>query len=136
MRGRRGRSPWETHTEEELSHRFPLANVWGQRGKTNPLAELEEDFLKDENRPGAAEDGEGLPGEEGVRYPRHGGPEQGLDSTLGGAGHKHICTLISPNYLQCVNTSRYHNYVIVSVDFNRCQTSDRFSHVDPRFTNK
>lgn len=46
------------------------------------LAELEEDFLKDENRPRAAQDGEGLTGKKRVGYPSHGSPEQGLNSTL------------------------------------------------------
>lgn len=50
--------------------------------KKNPLAELEEDLLEDENGPCAAQDGERLAGEQGVSYSRHGCPEQGLYCTL------------------------------------------------------
>lgn len=50
--------------------------------KRNLLAELEKDFLEDKNWPRAAQDGEGLAGKKRVGYPRHGGPEQGLDRTL------------------------------------------------------
>jgi len=54
----------------------------------NLLAELEEDFLKDKNGPGAAQDGEGLTGKNRVGYSSHGSPEQGLDSTLRTRGTK------------------------------------------------
>lgn len=50
--------------------------------QNNILAELKEDFLKDENRPRAAQDGEGLPGKQGVGDPSHGGSEQRLDGAL------------------------------------------------------
>lgn len=54
----------------------------------NLLAELKEDFLKDEDRPGAAQDGEGLTGKNRVGYSCHRRPEQWLNRTLGTQGEK------------------------------------------------
>lgn len=65
-----------------ILERLKYLQQCGEKNKDNLLAELKEDFLKDKNRPCAAQDGERLTGKEGVRYASHGGPEQGLDSTL------------------------------------------------------
>lgn len=45
-------------------------------------AELEEDFLKDQDGSGAAQDGERLSGAERVGHPSDGGAEQRLHGTL------------------------------------------------------
>lgn len=55
-----------------------------ENNKDNLLAELEEDLLKDQNWSCAAQDGEGLTGKQGVGYPSHGGPKQGLNRALKG----------------------------------------------------
>lgn len=46
------------------------------------LAELEQDFLKDKNRPRAAQDGEGLTSKKGVGYSSHWSSKQGLNGAL------------------------------------------------------
>lgn len=53
-------------------------------GGAHSLADFEEDFLKHQNRAGAAQDGERLTRKHGVGHARHGRPEQRLDGALPG----------------------------------------------------
>lgn len=46
------------------------------------LAELEQYLLKHQHRSSAAQDGEGLPGEQGIHYSSQGGSKQRLNGTL------------------------------------------------------
>lgn len=56
-----------------------------KKQKTNiSLAEFVEDLLKDQDGPGAAEDGEGLASKEGINHARHGCSQQGLHGALTG----------------------------------------------------
>lgn len=58
-------------------------NAWAcQIRQNNILAELKQDFLKDENRPCASQDGEGLTSKKGVGYTSHGSSEQRLNGAL------------------------------------------------------
>lgn len=50
--------------------------------RKNLLAELEEDLLKDKNRPCAAQDCQRLTSKKRVGYSSHGRSKQGLNSTL------------------------------------------------------
>lgn len=48
----------------------------------NVLAEFEQYLLKHQHGPGAAQDGERLPGKQGIRYSSQRGSKQRLDGTL------------------------------------------------------
>ena len=54
----------------------------------NLLAEFEEDLLKHQHRPCAAQDGERLSSKQGVGHACHGSSKQGLNRTLEGKQNK------------------------------------------------
>lgn len=65
-------------THQEMC-RLDEPEILGHRGCVKPqyaLAEFEEDLLEHEHGSGAAQDGERLPGKQGIRYSGQGGSKQ------------------------------------------------------------